>query len=115
MLMYRSKLVIHIEAGNEYRAERAIGDLIREHEHDLADYGIKRIWVDSLPKELAKPYRPPKTMGVELRRRDDPEPIWIKGEEQCPECLKATLRAKGIREGGGVVCRSPNCDYWFCY
>ncbi len=50
----------------------------------------------------------------ELRKRD---PEWIKrdDEEECPECGIATLRGKGLNEGGGVECRNPDCSYWFCY
>jgi len=35
--------------------------------------------------------------------------------DECPTCKKMTVRAKGIGEGGGVVCTNPDCNYWFCY
>jgi len=35
--------------------------------------------------------------------------------KECDKCKKQTLRAKEMFEGGGVVCISKDCDYWFCY
>ena len=35
--------------------------------------------------------------------------------EECPECGKMSVRAKELWEGGGVVCITPKCGYWFCY
>jgi hypothetical protein len=35
--------------------------------------------------------------------------------EECPDCGKISVRAKELWEGGGVVCTTPGCDYWFCY
>jgi len=33
----------------------------------------------------------------------------------CPECGEQSVRAKEMFEGGGVVCISDTCTYWFCY
>ena len=35
--------------------------------------------------------------------------------ERCPDCEKLSVRAKGLGEGGGVECITPDCGYWFCY
>lgn len=29
----------------------------------------------------------------------------------CPKCNKKTVEAKQNKEGGGVGCKNPNCDY----
>jgi hypothetical protein len=34
--------------------------------------------------------------------------------ETCPECGDR-IRAKGLHEGGGIVCLNPECGYWFCF
>lgn len=34
---------------------------------------------------------------------------------KCPDCGKMSVRAKELSEGGGVVCTTPGCKYWFCY
>jgi hypothetical protein len=33
----------------------------------------------------------------------------------CPECYQKSVRAKEMFEGGGVVCITSGCRYWFCY
>lgn len=35
--------------------------------------------------------------------------------EECPECKQMSVRARELREGGGVECTSINCGYWFCF
>lgn len=34
--------------------------------------------------------------------------------QPCPDC-GGKVRAKTMGEGGGIVCTSDDCDYWFCY
>ena len=35
--------------------------------------------------------------------------------DKCPTCQKQSVRAKTMGEGGGVVCITEGCNYWFCY
>ena len=34
--------------------------------------------------------------------------------DPCPDC-GSQLRAKGLNEGGGIICPNKKCSYWFCY
>lgn len=34
--------------------------------------------------------------------------------DKCPKCKKKSVRAKELFEGGGVVCITPDCRYWYC-
>ena len=35
--------------------------------------------------------------------------------EECPKCRNKSVRTKEMHEGGGVVCVTKGCGYWFCY
>lgn len=50
-------------------------------------------------------------VDVLIKPIEDQRPVVL--DEECPNC-DAPLRAKGITEGGGVVC-SKECGYWDCY
>lgn len=34
---------------------------------------------------------------------------------ECPDCKENSVRAKELGEGGGIVCITEGCKYWFCY
>lgn len=40
--------------------------------------------------------------------------ILTKNLSECPKCKKQSVRSKEMFEGGGVVCITPDCSYWFC-
>lgn len=33
----------------------------------------------------------------------------------CPECLQQSVVSKPVEQGGGEVCTTPGCGYWFCF
>ena len=45
-------------------------------------------------------------------KEDPPKRVEDGGEEDCPDCGNHSVYTAA---GGGVICRTPACGYWFCH
>jgi len=59
--------------------------------------------------------KPEKESIIEIVYDDGRKGIVFKSElSECPVCKTNSVRAKQLFEGGGVVCITQGCSYWFC-